>query len=151
MTMTFLALVSLPPSAVDQAPPAGHAANPLSSPRTDQPRFPRYVPSALSPLLLPGHSVQWTWGPWPGRGNTGRRPHGWPAGLCSTLLASPMSAWPVCSSLTCVHGVQSPRTTPPPPGQAPPPPLGQIWGGAGDPARADFELLGARPIWSTPS
>ncbi|XP_055975382.1 poly(rC)-binding protein 3 isoform X20 [Sorex fumeus] len=30
-----------PPSrSVDQAPPAGHAANPLSSPRTDQPRFP---------------------------------------------------------------------------------------------------------------
>ncbi|XP_054985284.1 poly(rC)-binding protein 3 isoform X14 [Sorex araneus] len=29
-----------PPSRFDQAPPAGHAANPLSSPRTDQPRFP---------------------------------------------------------------------------------------------------------------
>lgn len=45
MTITFLALMSLLPPAVDQAPPVGHAANPLSSPRTDQPRFPRYVPS----------------------------------------------------------------------------------------------------------
>ncbi|XP_058283580.1 poly(rC)-binding protein 3 isoform X29 [Hylobates moloch] len=30
-----------PPPGFDQAPPVGHAANPLSSPRTDQPRFPR--------------------------------------------------------------------------------------------------------------
>nr|XP_055229739.1 poly(rC)-binding protein 3 isoform X6 [Gorilla gorilla gorilla] len=30
-----------PSPGFDQAPPVGHAANPLSSPRTDQPRFPR--------------------------------------------------------------------------------------------------------------
>ena len=33
----------LPPSAVDQAPPVGYAANPLYPPWTDHPCLPRYV------------------------------------------------------------------------------------------------------------
>ncbi|TRY96065.1 hypothetical protein DNTS_017225 [Danionella cerebrum] len=36
----LLALLSLDPSAVDQAPPVGYAANPLYPPRTDHPCFP---------------------------------------------------------------------------------------------------------------
>lgn len=45
----LIALLSLlPPSAVDQAPPVGYAANPLYPPRTDHPCFPWYVPT--SPL-----------------------------------------------------------------------------------------------------